>query len=112
MPKKLITVEHRTLYDIVSSSGELVGIHEDRDVALLEVDRLDQEATAHFAAAVGSTPGIEPVTHSIVVREISATSDQDDGLPNLEGPIVSDGEITEHNFERGEKSDEPVQRID
>lgn len=112
MPKpKIVKVENRVLYDVVSSTNELVGSHEDRDVAIDECERLDGEALAHFRAALPATPGLEATTHQVVVREVYATDDPDDGAPNIEGPIVSDGHVTMANLERGEKSEEPVQRI-
>lgn len=107
----LVKADERSLYDVVSSTGEIVGSHEDLGVATSEAERLDIEARVHFQQAVATTPGLEPVEHRVERRVIIATDDPDDGMAPLDGPIVSDGNVTLRNLERGDKSDEPVQVI-
>lgn len=97
MPDEILSAAERSLFDIINQrTGEQVGTHEDKLVASDEAERLDSEA-----AALG-----QRVRHVVHERKVIATDDPDDGMPNLDGPIVSSENVTRANIRRGKRPDE------
>lgn len=96
MSKQIVTARERTVYDIIEEfSGERVGVHEDKGVASLEAERLDREA--------GGQGQQNTHRHVVRPREVMATDDPDDGLPMIDGPIVSSETVTTRSLRRAER---------